>query len=71
MFNWRWAFVAVEACRGCCWARYLFFTVREPVRGRYAPRAPDMAQLPLGRTIMSLLTNRVFMGLALGWVVQS
>lgn len=29
-----------------------------------------MTQLPLGRTIMSLITNRVFMGLALGWAVQ-
>jgi hypothetical protein len=48
----------------------IFLTVREPKRGRYAPAGTDMAQLPLGRTIMSLITNRVFMGLALGWAVQ-
>jgi len=48
----------------------LYFTVREPPRGRYAPAGTDMAQLPLGRTIRSLLTNRVFMGLAIGWAVQ-
>jgi hypothetical protein len=29
-----------------------------------------MAQLPLGQTIVSLLGNRVFMGLAIGWAVQ-
>jgi hypothetical protein len=48
----------------------IYFTMREPQRGRYAPPGTDMAQLPLGRTIRSLVTNRVFMGLALGWAVQ-
>jgi len=69
MFNWRWAFVLM-GLPGLLLGAVIYFTVREPVRGRYAPAGTDMAQLPLGRTIMSLLTNRVFMGLALGWAVQ-
>jgi hypothetical protein len=48
----------------------IYVTVREAPRGRYAPAGTDMTQLPLGETIRSLLTNRVFMGLALGWAVQ-
>jgi hypothetical protein len=48
----------------------IYLTMREPVRGRFAPAGTDMAQRPLGETIRSLVTNRVFMGLALGWAVQ-
>lgn len=69
IFNWRWAFVLM-GLPGLLLGGIIYFTVREPVRGRYAPLGTDMAQLPLGRTIMSLVTNRVFMGLALGWAVQ-
>ena len=69
MFNWRWAFILM-GLPGLLLGAVLFFTVREPPRGRYAPAGTDMTQLPLGRTIMSLVTNRVFMGLALGWAVQ-
>lgn len=69
MFNWRWAFVLM-GLPGVLIGAVIYFTVREPQRGRYAPAGTDMTQLPLGRTIRSLLTNRVFMGLALGWAVQ-
>lgn len=69
IFNWRWAFILM-GLPGLLLGAVLFFTVREPPRGRYAPAGTDMTQLPLGRTIMSLITNRVFMGLALGWAVQ-
>ncbi len=69
MFNWRWAFVLM-GLPGLLLGGIIYFTVREPMRGRYAPAGTDMAQLPLGRTIMSLLGNRVFMGLAIGWAVQ-
>jgi MFS family permease len=69
MFDWRWAFVLM-GLPGVVIGAVIYFTVREPVRGRYAPVGTDMAQLPLGRTIISLLRNRVFMGLALGWAVQ-
>jgi len=69
IFNWRWAFVLM-GLPGLLLGAIIYFTVREPLRGRYAPVGTDMAQLPLGRTIMSLITNRVFMGLAIGWAVQ-
>lgn len=68
-FDWRWAFILM-GLPGMLIGAALFLTVREPPRGRYAPKGTDMTQLPLGRTIMSLVTNRVFMGLALGWAVQ-
>jgi MFS family permease len=69
MFNWRWAFVLM-GLPGLLLGGVIYLTVREPLRGRYAPAGTDMAQRPLGQTIRSLLTNRVFMGLALGWAVQ-
>lgn len=69
MFDWRWAFVLM-GLPGLLLGGIIYLTVREPRRGRYAPAGTDMAQLPLGRTIKSLVTNRVFMGLALGWAVQ-
>lgn len=69
VFDWRWAFILM-GLPGLLLGGVIYFTVREPVRGRYAPAGTDMAQLPLGQTIRGLLTNRVFMGLALGWAVQ-
>lgn len=69
IFNWRWAFVLM-GLPGLLLGAVIYVTVREPLRGRYAPAGTDMAQLPLGQTIRSLLGNRVFMGLALGWAVQ-
>lgn len=69
IFNWRWAFVLM-GLPGLLLGGIIYLTVREPLRGRYAPAGTDMTQLPLGQTIRSLLTNRVFMGLALGWAVQ-
>lgn len=69
LFGWRWAF-ALMGLPGVLIGAVIFFTVREPRRGRYAPAGTDMTQLPLGRTIRSLVSNRVFMGLAFGWAVQ-
>jgi MFS family permease len=69
LYDWRWAFVLM-GLPGVLIGGLIYLTVREPMRGRYAPVGTDMAQLPLGRTIMSLVANRVFMGLALGWAVQ-
>jgi MFS family permease len=68
-FDWRWAFVLM-GLPGLVLGAIIFLTMREAPRGRYAPAGTDMAQRPLGETIRSLLTNRVFMGLALGWAVQ-
>lgn len=69
MFNWRWAFVLM-GLPGLLLGAVIYVTMREAPRGQYAPAGTDMAQRPLGETIRSLLTNRVFMGLALGWAVQ-
>lgn len=69
IFDWRWAFILM-GLPGLLLGGIIYLTVREPLRGRYAPAGTDMTQLPLGATIRSLLTNRVFMGLALGWAVQ-
>lgn len=69
LFNWRWAFILM-GLPGLLLGGVIYLTVREPLRGRYAPAGTDMAQLPLGQTIVSLLGNRVFMGLAIGWAVQ-
>lgn len=69
IFDWRWAFVLM-GLPGLVIGAIIYVTLREPPRGRYAPAGTDMAQLPLGATIRSLLSNRVFMGLALGWAVQ-
>ncbi|MBI1402851.1 MAG: MFS transporter [Porphyrobacter sp.] len=69
IFNWRWAF-ALMGVPGLLLGGLIYFTAREPLRGRFAPAGTDMAQRPLGETIRSLTGNRVFMGLALGWAVQ-
>lgn len=69
IFDWRWAFVLM-GLPGLVLGAIIFLTMREPERGRYAPTGTDMTQRPLGETIRSLVTNRVFMGLALGWAVQ-
>lgn len=69
IFDWRWAFILM-GLPGLVLGGIIYLTVREPLRGRYAPAGTDMTQLPLGATVRSLLTNRVFMGLALGWAVQ-
>lgn len=69
IFDWRWAFVLM-GLPGLVLGAIIYLTMREPVRGRFAPAGTDMAQRPLGETIGGLITNRVFMGLALGWAVQ-
>jgi MFS family permease len=69
IFDWRWAFVLM-GLPGVVLGAIIFLTMREPVRGRYAPAGTDMTQRALGETIRSLTANRVFMGLALGWAVQ-
>jgi len=68
-FGWRLAFVMMAA-PGFVIGGLLYFTVIEPRRGRYAPAGMSIDQTPLGETLRSLLANRVFLGLALGWAVQ-
>lgn len=69
IFNWRWAFILM-GLPGLAIGAMLYLTVREPQRGRFAPAGSNITQQPLRATIKSLVTNRVFMGLAVGWAVQ-
>jgi MFS family permease len=68
-FGWRWAFVLM-GIPGVLIGALLYLTVREPVRGRYAPAGSSIEQTSLKDTIQSLLGNRVFMGLSVGWAAQ-
>lgn len=67
--GWRMAFVLM-ALPGIVLGIALYTTVREPVRGRYAPARSRIEQSPLRETAATLLSNRVFMGLSLGWAAQ-
>lgn len=68
-FNWRTAFVLV-GLPGVLIGALLYFTVREPKRGRFAAKGAQIEQQPLGETVRHLLGNRVFLGLSAGWAVQ-
>ncbi len=68
-FGWRMAFVLM-GLPGVLIGALLFFTVREPQRGRYAPKGARVKQLPLGETLQSLLANKVYLGFAAGFAVQ-
>ena len=68
-YGWRMAFVLM-AVPGIFIGGLLYFTVREPRRGRYAPKGASIEQTSLRDTVSSLLGNRVFMGLSIGWAVQ-
>lgn len=68
-FGWRWAFVLM-GLPGVLIGIVLFFTVREPRRGRYAPAGATVTQERLSKTIKTILSNRVFVGLAAGWALQ-
>ncbi len=68
-FGWRWAFV-LFGLPGLVLGVFLFATVNEPLRGRYAPPGASTIQLPILQTLRSLLSNRVYMGVILGFAVQ-
>ena len=68
-FGWRMAFVLM-AVPGIAIGAVLYFTVREPVRGRLAAAGANVTQRPLGETVRTLVGNRVFLGIAAGWAVQ-
>lgn len=69
LFGWRWAFVLM-GLPGILIGAIVYFTIREPRRGRYAPKNAKIEQQPLLETARTLTRNRVFMGLAIGWSVQ-
>lgn len=68
-FGWRLAFVLM-ALPGIAIGALLYWTVREPLRGRYAPKGTSSVQQPVSVTVRSLLANRVFVGLVAGYAVQ-
>lgn len=67
--GWRWAFILM-ALPGFAIGGVLYLTVREPLRGRFAPAGARIEQMPIGDTFSSLLANKVFLGFAAGWAVQ-
>lgn len=69
MFGWRWAFVLM-GLPGILIGAIVYLTIREPRRGRFAPKGAKVEQQPLIETARTLTRNRVFMGLAVGWSVQ-
>ena len=69
LFGWRYAFVLM-GLPGVLIGLVMYLTVREPRRGRYAASDAKVEQQPLGLTLRELLSNKVFMGLALGWAAQ-
>ncbi len=69
MFGWRYAFVLM-GLPGILIGLIMYFTVREPKRGRYAPKDAVIEQQPFMETARTLFANRVFMGFAAGWAVQ-
>ncbi len=69
LFGWRWAFILM-GIPGILIGAIVYFTTREPRRGRYAPKDARIEQQPLLETAQTLTKNRVFMGLAIGWAVQ-
>ncbi len=69
LFGWRWAFMLM-GLPGILIGALVYFTMREPRRGQYAPKGAEINQQPLMATAKTLTGNRVFMGLAIGWAVQ-
>ncbi|WP_108789322.1 MFS transporter [Erythrobacter sp. Alg231-14] len=69
LFGWRWAFVLM-GLPGIAIGAIVYFTMREPRRGQYAPKEAKIEQPPLREGIKTLVDNRVFMGFAVGWAVQ-
>jgi predicted MFS family arabinose efflux permease len=67
--GWRWAFILM-GLPGVVIGALLYFTVIEPRRGRYAPPTAQIEQRPLRETLASLVTNRVYLGIILGFAVQ-
>ncbi len=68
-FGWRMAFVLM-GLPGIAIGAIVVLSVREPRRGRYAPKGARVAQLPLAQTLSTLLANRVYLGFAAGFAVQ-
>jgi predicted MFS family arabinose efflux permease len=69
-YGWRAAFLLVGA-PGLILGLIVYLTLREPLRGRYAPKGATTTQTPLGDTLKSLLGNKVFVWLVIGFTIQN
>lgn len=68
-FGWRMAFIAMGV-PGVILGLVGFLTMREPIRGRFAPSGASTVQMPIGATFKSLLANKVYLGLVAGFAIQ-
>lgn len=69
-FGWRMTFVAM-ALPGLALGALLYFTVREPARGRYDPPGARIEQFPLREAIGSLVGNPFYVRFALAYAIQT
>ena len=67
-FGWRMAFVLL-GLPGLALGLLIFFTMKEPPRGRYTPKALDTKQVRFGETIGSFLKNKVLMYTCMAWAL--
>lgn len=68
-FGWRMALVLM-GLPGLLIGALIYLTVREPQRGRFAPPGSRIEQTPLRETLATLLANRVYLGIVMGYAVQ-
>ncbi|MEL7446067.1 MAG: MFS transporter [Pseudomonadota bacterium] len=69
LFGWRWAFILM-GLPGVLIGGIMYLSVREPRRGQYAAKGATIEQQSVRETARALLSNRVFLGMAIGWAVQ-
>lgn len=69
-FGWRMAFLLMGV-PGMALGLIIFLTMREPERGRYAPKGSSTKQMPMGKTLKSLLRNKVYFWLVVAFAVQN
>ncbi len=67
-FGWRMAFVLL-GLPGLGLGLLIYFTMREPPRGRYSPQELNTDQARFSATIQSFLKNKVLMYTCLAWAL--
>ncbi|MEP6199872.1 MAG: MFS transporter, partial [Marinomonas sp.] len=66
LFGWRMAFVLL-GLPGIALGLLVYFTMREPKRGQFTPKALNTVQSSLGDTLASFLKNKVMIYTCLAW----
>ncbi len=67
-FGWRMAFVLL-GLPGIVLGLIVYFTMREPPRGRYTPKALDTEQASLTATLASFTKNKVLVYTCIAWAL--